>query len=412
MSEVDAIFESMPVEEGSSAQASESESKQSVKEMGDRVKKGDMNSRIESFGEMLGDDDYGRKSKAHEPVKVEKDKTPVAVAKDREEAEEDNEETGEEKEVLEEPKKVIEKAPEIPKDAKLKVKVDGQEMEVSLEDLKASYSGKQAITKRFTELDQEKKLFSKEKEQVLSDGKRMQEEISILKGGFEDALTEYNKHGFTQKNPLGLVDQLLDKLGINSYAFNKAVFEHNLPEYAKFFEMDEVQQDAYFAKRENEFLRKKDQAFEERTKQSQAQIARQREEFNLIKTSGLSVDDFNSHFEELKDLGSDDLSVETVLEFAKIKPIFDKAGDIVSKTIAAGDVSKIQEVSKLLMAFPDTSEEEIIEHINGKRAAKNVSKKLNGKENYSVDTSKLTKKSSDSDFDDEELEMFKQIRRR
>ena len=412
MSQVDAIFEAMPVNEGST-QAPSEQPKESIKEMGDKVRKGDVNSRIEAFGEMLGEDDYGGKPKAHEPIKVEKDKTPVAAAKDTVETKEEVQEDAEESEDLaEKPKEPVQKQTELPKDAKVKVKVDGQDVEVPLQELMNDYAGKQAISKRFTELDKEKKSFQKEKEQVLADGHRMQQEIAELKGGFESSIAEYQKNGFTTKNPLVLVDQLLDKLGIDTYTYNRAVFEHNLPEYAQFFEMDDVQRDAYFAKKENEFLRKKDQTFAERTKQTQAEQARQREEFNLIKQSGLSVDDFNAHFEELAELGSEDLSVERVLEFAKVKPIFDKAGDIVSKTVKAGDVALIQDVSRLLMEFPNTTEEEIIEHINGKNAAKSVSKKVNGKENYTVDTSKVAKKSQSDDYTDEEMEMIRQIRRR
>lgn len=412
MSQVDAIFNSMPVDEGSSTPA-ESAPKETVKEMGDKVKKGDMNSRIEAFGEMLGDDEYGDKVKPHEPIKVEKDKTPVAAAKDREEPKEEEQEEVKEEEsedLVDDEKKEEEtqRTPEIPKDAKIKIK----DKEVTLQELINDYHGKSEITRRLTDIDKERKSFQKEKEQVLADGQQMQKEIADLRGGFESVLNEYNKNGFVSKNPLALVDQLLDRLGINSYAFNKAMFEHNLPEYARFFEMDDVQQDAYFAKKENEFLRKKDQAFEEKTKQSQAEIARQREEFNLIKQSGLSVDDFNAHFEELASLGSEDLSVERVLEFARVKPIFDKAGDIVSKTTRAGDVELIQQVSRLLMEYPDTTAEEIIEHIGGKAAAKKISKRLDGKENYSVDTSKVAKKSDDSEYTDEEMEMIRSIRRR
>jgi hypothetical protein len=410
MSDVAAIFDSMPVEGDTSSQASDKQ-ESSIKEMGDRVSKGNTNSRIEAFGEMLGDDDYGGTPGKHEPVKVEKEKTSVASAKSRDDGEVEKEESSE---VIKE-EKPIERAPqqvEIPKDAKVKVKIDGVDQEVSIEDLKSGYSGKQAISKRFTELDNEKKSFAKEKTQVLADGNRMREEIASLKGGFESAINEYNKNGFTVKNPLTLVDQLLDKIGVDSHAYNRSVFEHNLPEYAKFFEMDEVQRDAYFAKKENEFLRKKDQTFMERTQQAQAQTARQQQEYNMIKGAGLSIDGFNQHFEELAELGNEDLSVEKVLEFAKIKPIWDKAGDIVSRSIKSGDVALIQDVSRLLMEFPNTTEEEILEHINGKSAARNASKKVAGKENYTVDTSSIARKSTQDDFSDEDMEMFKAIRRK
>jgi hypothetical protein len=66
----------------------------------------------------------------------------------------------------EEPKVEAETAQEeVPVDL-FRVKVNGKEEEVSIEDLKSNYSGKVAYDKKFTELDKERKQFLSEKQQI------------------------------------------------------------------------------------------------------------------------------------------------------------------------------------------------------------------------------------------------------
>lgn len=396
---IESIFEKIPVEESTPTEST------NLKGMGDRVAKGDTNSRIEAFGEMLGDDDYSGKPKEHEQVKVEKDKTAVS-----EEAEEASEEV-ETEEAVEEVEPEPEPEPE-PKIEKYKVKVDGKFEEKTIEELKAAYSHRAANDRKANEIHKEKMSFQKEKEQILGERQFMQKEVSDLRESFSTAVNEYMKNGFTTKNPMAALDTLLDKIGVDSYAFNRAVFEHNLPEYESFFEMGDIERDAYFTKKENEFFRKKESTLAERTQQAQAQTARQAETFNLIKNSGLSIDQYNEHFDELEALGDNELSVERVLEFAKVKPIFDKAGGIVSKTTKAGDIALIQQVSALLLEFPNTEESEIIEHIDGKSRVKKAQEILRDKENFTVKKGVKTSKKDSTFFTDEEMKEFNDIRRR
>lgn len=424
---IESIFESIPVDEGPSKSSAEGMAKKDqtpARDMGDRVSKGSMEDRIEAFGTMLDDPDYSGKKKEHEPVKVEKEKMPVApkesvdsakekkeVQDEQEDEEGDSEEESDTDEGVDKSKDG-QKEIEVPKDKKFKVKVDGQDTDVTLEELMNGYSGKQAISKRFTELDKEKKTFQKDKEQILADQKYIQKEVQDLKGSFAVAIEEFKKNGFNTKNPLESLDTLLDRLGVDSYHFNRAAFEYNLPEYEKYLEMSDIERDAYFVKKENEFFKKKEKSFEERTHKAQSEQERQRKEFDLIKRSGLSIESYNTHFDELEALGAEDLSAEKVLEFAKVKPIFDKAGDIVSKTSKANDIALIQDVSKILLEFPNTTEEEIIEHIEGKAAVKKAQKVLKDKENFTLEKKNKKSSSSDSFFTDEEMAEFQEMRRR
>ena len=406
MSEVDAIFNQIPVEE--SAPTERSEKKKA--EPSDRILKGDTNSRIASFGDLVDDDDYGfDDKKGHENAKVEKDKAPVdntpvdnTPAK-KEEKKETVKPLKENEEVIEE-KAPVEKVNPFQKH---KVKVDGQEQEVELSELLSSYSSKQANARRFSDLDVEKKTFEKEKAQNVADIQNVQREVSELKGGFENILNEYSKNGYIYSNPATIVHQLLDKLGLNSNHFERAMFEYNLPEYARFFEMGEVEQDAYFAKKENEYLRGKDKTFSERTQSAQAENERQRKEFSIIKNAGLTVESYNELYGILEGLGDSDINAEKIVNFAKVKPIIDKANDIVKRTSRSGDSDLINKVSNLLMQFPNTTDEEIIEEIEGIKEEKRVMESLKDKEQFNTKV-RPSKSSDDDDFD---MEFFKSIRR-
>lgn len=406
---IESIFEKIPVDEGNGTP----EPTKAVKDMGDRVTKGDVNSRIEAFGEMLGDDEYGGKPKEHEPVKVEKDKTPVAPKATPEK----KEEAPEEEKILDDvPAEEQSKAEEFDesalKDKKFKVKVNGQLEEKTLEELKASYSHRSSNDRERNEIHKEKQNFQKEKQQILGERQFMQKEVGDLRESFNTAITEYQKNGFTTKNPLIALDSLLDKLGIDTYAFNRAAFEYNLPEYEKFFEMGDIERENYFTRKEIDFFKKKESTLAERTQQAQTATERQAQQLNLIKSAGLSVEEYNTHFDELEALGDDDISTERVLEFAKVKPVFDKAGGIVAKTSKAGDIALIRQVSELLLQFPNTEESEIIEHIDGKARVKKAQEILKEKENFTVKKGAKASEKDGAFFTDEEMKEFDEIRRR
>ncbi|MEY3879358.1 MAG: hypothetical protein RIQ94_153, partial [Pseudomonadota bacterium] len=135
----------------------------------------------------------------------------------------------------------------------VKVKINGVETEVPLKDVINSYSGQQEIQRRFTEFDKTKRAFESEKNDLVGMNDYVKQEIGDLRQSFSSTISQYEKTGYLDKNPLEAVNQLLDKMGINSNLFQRAVFEHQLPEYAKFFNMTETERDAHQTKQENEY---------------------------------------------------------------------------------------------------------------------------------------------------------------
>jgi hypothetical protein len=321
-------------------------------------------------------DDYGDDSEASSNgVKLKEDKTTIpdelnnTVPKElnSEKKTEEKEEKTEES-VPETSKDVIKESNELPKT--VKVKVNGAETEVPLQDVINSYSGQQEIQRRFTEFDKTKKAFESERKEMVGMNDYVKQEIGELRSSFDSLISQYQKNGYMEKNPLEAVNQLLDKMGINSNLFERAVFEHQLPDYAKYFNMTDVERDAYYTKKENDYLRKKEQGFTERDQQVKFREENQRKDFELITNAGLDSVKYDELQSELLEAGHKDLNAEKVVEYAKQKPTLDKVVKVFEElgTDPLQD-KRTQTVFNLLKEFPETSIEEILDHMDPKRAA-------------------------------------------
>lgn len=319
-----------------------------------------------------------------------------------------------EEESKEEDTKKEEKIPENTKDEgkntnlpeKVKVKVNGADMEVPLQDVINSYSGQQEIQRRFTEFDKQKKTFEKESQQLKEYNNYVQEEISTLRGSFDGMIRQYETTGMLDRDPLDSVNQLLDKMGINSNLYNRALFEHNLPEYAKFFNMTDVERDAYFTKKENDYLRKKEQGFTERDQQVKLREQKQQQDFELIRSAGLDDVKYSELSSELKEAGHTDLSAERVVEYAKQKPTLEKVVNVFQQIgVDPTQDPRAQTVLKILTEFPSTTTEEILDHLDPQRVALKSAQVLQQKQ------PKNTRVAPQHDADDELLEQLEYFRR-
>jgi hypothetical protein len=270
---------------------------------------------------------------------------------------------------------------------RVKVKVNGNEIEVPLQDVINSYSGQQEIQRRFTEFDKQKKTWEKESAQDKEFSQYVKTEIGDLRNSFESIIGQYQKHGFIDKNPLEAINQLLDKMGINSNMYERAVFEHQLPEYAKFFNMTDIERDAYFTRKENDYLRRKEQGFTERDQQVKLREEKQRQDFELIKSAGLDEVGYQSLSNELLEAGHKDLTADKVVEYAKQKPTLEKVVKVFQEIgVDPTQDGRAKTVFQLFTDFPDTTIDEVLDHLDPNRAAIKSAKVLQEKQpkNYKV----------------------------
>jgi hypothetical protein len=177
----------------------------------------------------------------------------------------------------------------------VKVKVDGKNVEVPIKELISNYSGKENWDKKNSEFASEKKNFSAKVEQVKAYETHLKTSM--------DGITSKVKAALEGKaHPLEAMNQLLDLLGEDSFVYYKKTMEGLLDEFNSLYDMTEVEQEAYWARKENEHLKKTQQKTAElqgkeqaRSKQV-AQVEAAQQEF------GIGWDEFTEAHKYLAEL--------------------------------------------------------------------------------------------------------------
>ena len=352
--------------------------------------------RVSSLMDMDYEEDAD-KSVEPEDTKEQSD-IPLKSASTKEEKEE--KEPKKEKEDKEEKKE--EEKKELAKQ-KFKIKVDGQEVEEEFdeEQIKSALSGQKAIQKRFTELDQQKKSFTKDQESFKHDLDFVKSEMQSIKDGFSSDIEEFKTNGFVKGNPVKSVYNLLDKMGLDASQFEKAVFFHHLPEAAKFLDMGDAERDAFLLGRENEWLRKGQDAVKNKEREASEYRTKLEQENSVKRQAGVSEEAFSELKDELVNkLGIEKPTTEQILEWNKAKPFYTRAENI-SQMVPGSDVHKL---ARILLEFPDTTDEWMLEQLGYKeQQEKKIVEELKGK----VPAKKPTKP-----IDDEVDDLFDSFRGR
>lgn len=157
---------------------------------------------------------------------------------------------------------------EIPETAVFIQKVDGEEQEVTLAELRQNFAGKVPWDRRFQELDKKTKDFEREKNQInqyVNDFAKKVNDGDVL--GAMEYVAE-----FAGKDPLEFRKEI------------KTLLLTNLQEYASLSEEQRKQADL---QEENEFLRRRQQSESERRAQDQEQASVQRELDRIQETYGI-----------------------------------------------------------------------------------------------------------------------------
>lgn len=197
------------------------------------------------------------------------------------------------------------------------VKIDGKREMVPLQDLINNYSGKQAYESKFNDLDKTKKEYEAEKQSIVDELKTVREDIlGTIKEGYEG-------------NPLDAFNKILDLVGIPVNNYHKKVSDYMHAEINALSEMSESEREAYFLRKENEFLRNRDESLVQRSQQEQASLEFEQRVNSLREAHGVSEDDFVSASEELSKLGYEDVSPEQAIEYAVMRPHINKAEELI-----------------------------------------------------------------------------------
>lgn len=213
---------------------------------------------------------------------------------------------------------------ELPVTAKIPVKVNGEDKEVTLEELRNEYSGKQNWAKQFGELGTEKAKFMKEKEIVTS------------KLGEMFALSE--------KDPMAGLMKMAEMAGMDPLKYRQDFLTGLEPVLAKRLEMSDDQRRAEDAEAELAFYRNQTQSRTQRESEAQAYQAFESEITQRVQQAGLSNDSFRETYFSLEKLvqsgdykpESGQLTPDDVIKVALTTQSFEVADAVMTEI--AGDL--------------------------------------------------------------------------
>jgi hypothetical protein len=198
--------------------------------------------------------------------------------------------------------------------ATVKVKIDGKNTEVPMQELINNYSGKVAYDKKFTEVGELKKQ-NLQREQLL---KTRETQIDSLLSPIVKTMKDPLKD---PTEALIFLAEKLDKTGELAATIEKRMLEANLERLVELSTMTEAEQEAHLIKKQNERLlnanekRKLEESEISKSNQLRSHVDKIREAY------GVTVDQYSEAFDELKSLlpGSS-LTHEHIADWASQKP--------------------------------------------------------------------------------------------
>ena len=334
-------------------------------------------------------------SEAKKEISGKEDKSESKEESSGEEVEAKSEET---EEKIEEIKKLIAKygdeEMEIAANAIFKHKVDGEEVDVELQELLNNYSGKMSYDKKFQEFSSERKEFESERE----DYSKQIDNINNYINSFADKLKN--------DDALGALAYFAEFSGMKPHEFKRELLSQLAPEVERLSMMspEELKNEELLA--QNEYLLKQQESAQEQAQKQQALKELEMEIADVQEAHSMSDEEFENAYQELLDSEYEgDINPQAVAEYYTHSVAFSRADDIlssISPQLADQDqvVESLQQVIMENPSFDNDDLKEIVEEVYGdmlEQASKTVSKKAEPK--------KETKKESRSketyiDFDD------------
>jgi hypothetical protein len=197
-----------------------------------------------------------------------------------------------------------------------KIKVDGEQVDVELQDLINNYSGKTAWDKKFTELGKEKKAVEFEKNTVVKQKEQLIQHLTQALDPIKDP----------NKNPLDSLLYLVELSGEDPYNAYRRIMEANLDTISELYDMDETQRELFFHKKKDELHSNVNKKRQDRVTQEQAFNQTVQKVDALRQAKNVTEDQFVDASEELeqiyKDSGLDAKTItdEAIVDYASLKP--------------------------------------------------------------------------------------------
>jgi len=294
-----------------------------------------------------------------------------------EEVEAKQEESEASEEQIEEIKKLIAKYGdqelEIAANAIFKHKVDGEEVDVELQELLNNYSGKVSYDKKFQEFSSQKK------------------EFEDYKTGYDKEIDQINKYinDFADKlknnDALGALQYFAEFSGMKPHEFKSNLLSQLTPEIERRAMMSPEELRAEQLSNENEYLLKQQESAQQRVEQEQALKDLELQIANVQEAHGISDEDFKTAYNELLESEYEgEITPASVAEYYVHAAAFSKADEVLSSIdpVLANQDEVVESLQRIIVenpSFDDNDLMEIVQEVYGsvkKEASKSVSKKV------------------------------------
>ena len=335
-------------------------------------------------------------SEAKKTITAEENKSESKEESSGEEIEAKSEET---EETIEEIKKLIakhgDKELEIAANAIFKHKVDGEEVDVELQELLNNYSGKVSYDKKFQEFSNERKDFTDYK----NDYDAQIEQINGYINNFANKIQ--------QKDALGALEYFAEFAGMKPHDFRRELLNQITPEIQRRSQLSPEQMQAEELQAQNEYLQHQQESAQQRYSEEQALRDLQSEIANVQEAHGISEEAFREAYNELVESEYEgEINPQAVAEYYIHSEAFSRADDVLLSIspILADQEQVVESLQKVIVenpSFDNNDLKEIIEDVYSdflKETSKSVSKKADAPKEQKSKTSQS--KQNVVDWDD------------
>ena len=257
-----------------------------------------------------------------------------------------------------------------------KHKVDGEEVDVELQELLNNYSGKISYDRKFQEFSSSKKEFEQYKQGYDKDIEQI--------NGYINKFAEKIK----SNDAMGALQYFAEFSGMKPHEFKRELLNQLAPEVFRLNEMSPEQIQAEDLKAQNDYLLQKQESDQKRSQEEQSLIELQKEIANVQEAHSISDEDFENAYQELLDgefEGS--LTPAIVADYYVNSQAFSKAETALTQVdpMLAQQDNILETLQKIVMENPSFDNEDLVEIVQDvygdikKTASKSVSKKAEPK---------------------------------
>ena len=307
------------------------------------------------------DDNQGESTESKKDVSEEKveDKPPITGESQEEEiksSEKETEQDTEEEEQIEEIKKLIAKfgdeETELAANAIFNHKIDGEDVDVELQELLNNYSGKVSYEKKFQDLSGKKKEFEAFKNEYDSD---IQDIYGVL-NSFKDSMK--------QNDAMGALNHFAAFSGMKPYEFQETLINSLAPEVVRRAHLSEEQLRSEKLQAENQYLHQQKESEQVKFQEQQARQELQNEIKQIQEAHSISDESFNEAYQELAESDyAGEINPSAVAEYYIHSQAFSKAGNILT-TVNPSLIKQeeiIDSLQKVIVENPQFDDNDLLE---------------------------------------------------